>query len=235
MGRAGPAPLRAATRQARLRAVTENSSAPTSKRVSKAAGRAATVAAASAAKAAGPKAARSSKAGKQVAVAATPEPTHRHPNLGLAPIDMTAGFPAAADVLRRDRTAIAAGALETAVAADPELQLRFDDAGLRQLLHDAEVLIDRLAMCVAANDTRPMAEYAEWIGPIFRRRGVSLWDIVALCEGIREAAAPMLGGEEAKAMGRTLDAGVEVLRKNGRLGGDPHKRNALLKWLYRGV
>jgi hypothetical protein len=170
-----------------------------------------------------------------MAVAATPEPTHRHPNLGLAPLDMTAGFPAAAGALRRDRAAIAAGALETAVAADPELQLRFDDAGLRQLLHDAEVLIDRLAMCVAANDTRPMAEYAEWIGPIFRRRGVSLWDVVALCEGIREAAAPTLGGDEAKAMGRTLDAGVEVLRKNGRLGGDPHKRNALLKWLYRGV
>jgi hypothetical protein len=241
VGRAGPAPLRAATRQARLRAVTDSSSAPTRKRVSKAGGRAATAAAASAARAASPKPAapakpaRSSKPGKKVTVAVAPEPTHRHPNLGLAPLDMTAGFPAAADVLRRDRTAIAAGALETAVAADPELQLRFDDAGLRQLLHDAEVLIDRLAMCVAANDTRPMAEYAEWIGPIFRRRGVSLWDVVALCEGIREAAAPTLGGDEAKAMGRTLDAGVEVLRKNGRLGGDPHKRNALLKWLYRGV
>jgi hypothetical protein len=35
---------------------------------------------------------------------------------------MTAGFPAAADVLRRDRAAIAADALEAAVAADPELQ-----------------------------------------------------------------------------------------------------------------
>ena len=32
-----------------------------------------------------------------------------------------------------------------------------------------------------------------------------------------------------------LDAAIDVLRKNGRLGGDPHKRNALLKWFYRGV
>lgn len=167
--------------------------------------------------------------------AASPEPTHRHPNLGLAPLDMTAGFPAAAAALRRNDAAIAARALEGAIAVDPEFRGRFDDAGLRQLLHDAEVLIDRLAMCVACNDPRPMAEYAEWIGPIFRRRGVSLWDVVALCQGIRETAAPKLGDEEAAAMGRSLDAAVEVLRKNGRLGGDPHKRNALLKWLYRGV
>jgi hypothetical protein len=36
-------------------------------------------------------------------------------------------------------------------------------------------------------------------------------------------------------MAGALDAAIEVLRKNGRLGGDGHKRNALLKWLYRGV
>jgi hypothetical protein len=147
---------------------------------------------------------------------------------------MTAGSPAAAGMLRRDKAAIAARALEAAVAADPELRLRFDDTGLRQLIHDAEVLIDRLADSVASDDPRPMAEYAEWIGPIFRRRGVSLLDLVALCEGIRSAAAPGLG-DGSEAMGRALDAAIEVLRKNGRLGGDPHKRNALLKWLYRGV
>jgi hypothetical protein len=180
------------------------------------------------------KPARRAKPARAIAAVA-PEPTHRHPNLGLAPLDMTAGFPAAADALRRNRAAIAARALEAAVAADPEFQGRFDDAGLRQLLHDAEVLIDRLAMCVAANDPRPMAEYAEWVGPIFRRRGVSLGDVAAVCEGIRETASPKLGDDEAGALGRTLDAAVEVFRKNGRLGGDPHKRNALLKWLYRGV
>ncbi|MGD0019214.1 MAG: hypothetical protein ABSD62_08160 [Candidatus Limnocylindrales bacterium] len=207
--------------------MTESNDAPTPKRASRVAAKAATPA--------GPKPARSSRPGKQGVVAVAPEPTHRHPNLGLAPIDMTAGFPAAAAALRRNEAAIAARALEAAIAADPELQLRFDDAGLRQLLHDAEVLIERLAMCVAANDSRPMAEYAEWIGPTFRRRGVSLWDVAALCNGIRETATPKLGDDEAGALGRALDAAVEVLRKNGRLGGDGHKRNGLLKWLYRGV
>ena len=169
------------------------------------------------------------------AVADEPEPTHHHPNLGLAPADMLAGFPLAAEELRRDEALIAARALEVAMDWDASIATRYNERARRSLLHDAELLSERLAMCISGNDPRWLAEYAEWIGPIFRRRGVSLWDIVALCEGIREAAAPMLGNDEAKAMGRTLDAGVEVLRKNGRLGGDPHKRNALLKWLYRGV
>jgi hypothetical protein len=223
--------------------VTESSESPKPKRVSKAAAKSAAPIAAesSASKTGAPaklaapaKPARSRKAGKQVAVVA-PEPTHRHPNLGLAPLDMEAGFTVEANVLRRDKVAIAAAALVAAVAADPDLQLRFDDAGLRRLLHDAEVLIDRLAMCLDAGDTRPMAEYAEWIGPILRRRGVSLWDLVEICNGIREIVAPTLGQEASKAMNGILDAGIEVLRKNGRLGGDPHKRNALLKWFYRGV
>jgi len=90
-------------------------------------------------------------------------------------------------------------------------------------------------MCLDADDARPMAEYAEWIGPILRRRGVSLWDLVEICNGIREIVAPTLGQEACKAMNGILDAAIDVLRKNGRLGGDPHKRNALLKWFYRGV
>jgi hypothetical protein len=167
--------------------------------------------------------------------AVAPEPAHRHPNLGKPPIDMTAGFPAAAAILRRDKAAIAAGAIEAAIAADPEFRARFSQAGLRRLLQDAEALIDRLAASVASNDPRPMAEFAEWIGPIFRRRGVSLWDVAAVCDGIREAAAPRLAEGEATAMATAIDGAATVLRKNGRLGGDGHKRNALLKWLYRGV
>jgi hypothetical protein len=168
-------------------------------------------------------------------LAVAPEPTHHHPNLGLAPIDMTAGFPAAADALRRDKAALAAGALEAAIDADPEFKARFDEAGLRHLHHDAEVLIERLAMCVAGNDRRWLAEYAEWVGPIFRRRGVAQSDLAALCEGLRKAVAPRLGHDELAVTDRSLDAAIAVFGKNGRLAGDSHKRNALLKWLYRGV
>lgn len=214
--------------------MTETSGDPSQKRASKAGAKTAVTKTSAVAKPVTPRPARSSRTGKKLAVV-TPEPTHRHPNLGLAPMDMTAGFPSAAAILRRSRSKIAARALEVVVAADPDFRPRFDDAGLRQLLHDTEVLIDRLAMCVEADDSRPMAEFAEWIGPAVRRRRVSLWDIAALCEGVREVATPKFADEEAALIGRTVDAAVAVLRKNGRLGGDPHKRNALFKWLYRGV
>jgi hypothetical protein len=179
------------------------------------------------------KPARAARPAKAIAVA--PEPAHRHPNLGLAPLDMTAGFPAAAAALRRDKAALAAGALEATIAADPEFEPRFDEAGLRRLVHDAETLIERLAMCVASNDGRWLAEYAEWVGPILRRRGVSQWDIGAVCEGLRKAVAPTFGPDELALMDRSLGAAIAVFKKNGRLAGDSHKRNALLKWLYRGV
>lgn len=237
--------------------MTESSTAPTPRRAakaaepkaaSKAASKAAEPAPASPTAESAPVAATSVKAPakpprtartrKPAAVAAprpVPEPTHRHPNLGLAPIDMKAGFPTAAAALTRDREAIARDAIEAAIAADPDFRADFDDAGLRRLAHDTEVLIERLAMCVSSNDSRWLAEYAEWLGPQFRRRRVSQWHVVSVCEAVREIVGGRLPAEESAPAGRSLDAAIAVFRRNGRIGGDPHKRNALLKWLYRGV
>jgi hypothetical protein len=167
--------------------------------------------------------------------AAVSEPTHRHPNMGKAPMNMRGAFPEAADVLRAQKLPIAARALEAATTADPTFRTRFGDVALRRLLRDTETLIERVAMCVGSGDTRWLAEYAEWVGPIFRRRGVPLADVAAICEGVRSAATPLLEPDAAAQMGRALDAGIAVFRKNGRIGGDQHKRNALLRWLYRGV
>jgi hypothetical protein len=172
---------------------------------------------------------------RKPAAATAPEPTHRHPNLGHPPLDMTAGFPEAAGVLSRDRAEIADAALTAVLDHDPEFRDRFGEVGLRQLLADAEVLIGRLAYSVTSGDPRPMADYAEWIDPIFRRRRVSLWDLSVLCMAIRDVAARRVGADAAGAVTEAMDAAIAVLRKNGRLGGDGHKRNALLKWLYRGV
>jgi hypothetical protein len=58
--------------------------------------------------------------------------------------------------------------------------------------------------------------------------------LAALCEGIRVATTRLEPGEAA-ARDRALDAAIAVFRNNGRLAGDRHKRNALLRWLYRGV
>lgn len=147
---------------------------------------------------------------------------------------MRAGFPVAADAILRDKIVIAARALEVAMDWDPTIAKRYDAPARASLLRDAELLTERLARCISSDDPRWLAEYAEWIGPIYRRRGVPLADLAALAEGIRVATTSLAPGE-AEARDRALDAGTAVLRKNGRLAGDRHKRNALLRWLYRGV
>lgn len=163
------------------------------------------------------------------------QPTYGHPNLGLAPVDMTAGYPAAAEALRRNSLAIAAFALEAAIETDPSLRTRYDETGLRRLLRDAEALIERLAMCMDSGETRYLSQYAEWVGPIYRRRGVTLGDLSALCAGIRVEVQSKADPDELAMAERALAAATAVFERNGRLGGDRHKRNALLKWMYRGV
>jgi hypothetical protein len=177
------------------------------------------------------------------AVAAVPKadnaPTFRHPNLGLAPADMTASHVAAAAKLRVEVVRIAAGALEAAARTDPTIRTRYDELGLRLLLRDGELLIERLSMCLAGGQDRWLTDYAEWIGPIHRRRGVPLRDLAALCaaihEQIEDRIEPRLTPDELAAATRHLDAAAAVFNRNGRVGGDRHKRNALLKWMYKGV
>jgi hypothetical protein len=162
-------------------------------------------------------------------------PAYRHPNLGLAPVDMTAGFPDAAQKVCAGAATIAANALETAVKADPTIRTRYDDVALRRLLRDGELLAGRLATCLASGNDRYLTDYAEWIGPICRRRGLSLGDLAAVCAGMREALEPRLNPDELAAATRSLVAATAVFKRNGRLAGDSHQRNALLKWMYRGV
>ncbi len=179
-------------------------------------------------------AARLSKA-LAVAVAKSPAPAAHHPNLGLAPFDMTSGYPAAAATVRRDAARVSAGALTAAAKTDPTLRSRYDAAGLRLLARDAELLVERLAMCLGGGGVRWLTDYAEWIGPIERRRGVVLGDLAAICAGMVEALEPSLGADELAAARRALDAAANVFRRNGRVAGDRHKRNAFLKWMYKGV
>ena len=165
----------------------------------------------------------------------TPILPSRHPNLGLAPIDMKSGFAGAAARVRADKAGIAARGLEAAVKADRTLRDRYDDLGLRKLLRDGELLVERLAMSLGSDDVRWIAQYAEWVGPTYRRRGVPLADLATLCAGVREVVAADLDEDELAAADRALDAAQVVLRRNGRVAGDQHKRRALFKWMYRGV
>lgn len=158
-----------------------------------------------------------------------------HPSLGLPPRDRRAGFPEAADRLRAVRARLGVRALEIAVERDPTLTDRHDELGLRHLLRDTEIFVDRIALSVATDDPSPMVEFADQVVPLYRRRRVPMDDLVQLSEGLRSAMAPFLVGPEADPMNSAIDAGIAVMRWNRRIAGDARKRNRLLEAIYKGA
>jgi hypothetical protein len=158
-----------------------------------------------------------------------------HPTLGLPPRSLQAGYPDAAARLRTQRAPLAVRALEVAVADDATIRTRYDEAGLRNLLRDAEVLVDRLALCVAGNDAHWLKEFADHSATVFRRRGVPMDDIVRICEGLRTGARGVLAEDEMAVADGALDEAVKVYRWYRRISGDARKRNRLIHTLYKGI
>jgi hypothetical protein len=157
-----------------------------------------------------------------------------HPSLGLPPLDLTAGFPDAAERIRANGDRLAARALSVAMDADPTIRERYDETGQRQLLRDAGLLAERVTMCVVAANPLPAREYAEWTAPLYRRRRVPMDDLVALCEGLRAALPSLLDPAELAAASAALDEAIEVYRWHRRLAGDARRKNAFLQFLYKG-
>ena len=157
-----------------------------------------------------------------------------HPSLGRPPLDPTAGIPDAARRIRERAAELAVRALSVALDHDPTMRDRYDEAGLRARLHDAELLAERLALCVAANDPTPLREYADWTSPVYRRKRVPLDDLIGLCEGLRSALPLALAPGELDAAGTALDAAVAQYRWHRRLAGDARKKNAFLQFIYKG-
>jgi hypothetical protein len=158
-----------------------------------------------------------------------------HPSLGLPPRSLQAGYPDAAERLRMNRSALAVRALEVAADADPTMRTRHDDAGLRNLLRDAEVHVDRLALCVAGDDPHWLGHFADMTATVFRRRGVAMDDVVQLMEGLRAAARGVLSAEEMVPADEALDEAVRVYRWYRRLSGDARKKNRILDAIYKGI
>jgi hypothetical protein len=158
-----------------------------------------------------------------------------HPSLGLPPRSLQAGFPDAAARLKVQRAALAARSLEVAIDADPTFRVRFDDVALRNLLKDAEVHVDRLALCVAGNDSHWLKEFADQAAPVFRRREVPMDDVCRILEGLRTAARGVLSEEEMVPAEAALDEAIRVYRWYRRLSGDARKKNPIVEKLYRGI
>lgn len=161
--------------------------------------------------------------------------TVSHPSLGLPPRSLQAGFPDAAARLRTSRAALAVRALEIAVDADPTMRVRHDEAGLRNLLRDTEVHVDRLALCVAGNDSHWLQHFADMTAPVFRRRGVPMDDVVRLMEGLQTAARGVLSAEEMAPAETALDEAAAVYHWYRRLSGDARKKNRIVDAIYKGI
>jgi hypothetical protein len=148
---------------------------------------------------------------------------------------MRAGFPDAAARVRAAAQRLGARALEVAVDRDPTLRERLGETGLRALLWDTDAYLERIARALAADDPGQVREFADWVAPVYRRRGVPMDDLVTLSEGLRTALASVLAPEEQAAADRAIDEAIGVFRWYRRIAGDAGKRNRLLTWIYRGA
>lgn len=158
-----------------------------------------------------------------------------HPSLGLPAHDPTAGFPDAAARIRANRERLASRALRIAMDADPTIEERQDDAGLRHLLRDAELLADRVALCVATAVPDLAREYGEWTAPVYRRRSTPMDDLIGLCEGLRAAFPSVLAPAELVPAAEALDAAIGAYRWHRRIAGDARRKNTFLQFLYKGA
>ena len=80
-----------------------------------------------------------------------------------------------------------------------------------------------------------MEEFADQVVPVYRRRKVSMDDLIKLSEGLRAAAASHLSAEEAAPMHAAVDAAIAVFKWHRRIAGDARKRNRLLQAIYKGA
>ncbi|MFL5675205.1 MAG: hypothetical protein ACJ779_09370 [Chloroflexota bacterium] len=158
-----------------------------------------------------------------------------HPNLGLAPRDPTAGLPDAAARVRANVERLAARALRVGMDLDPTIQTRYDEAGQRHLLRDAELLAEQVAVCLEGGDPEHAREYAEWTVPVYRRRFVPMDDLITLCNGLRGALPSVLAPGELAPAGAALDEAIAGYKWHRRLAGDARKRNRFLQLLYKGA
>jgi len=158
-----------------------------------------------------------------------------HPLHGARPLDRTAGFPSVVAPLTAQWEQLAGRAIVAAVERNPELRDRVGDLGLRHLMRDAQVVLEKLAESVASGSITPLKSFTEHGTPTWRRRRISMDDVTDLYEGLRIAVATVLAGEAAEFADRALLEGIAVLKWHRRLGGDMRKRNRILAALYKGA
>ena len=141
----------------------------------------------------------------------------------------------AADRLRAAQRAVGVRVMEAFTDSDPTMRDRYTEVGLRQMLRDTEIWIEQIARCVGSASATPMRTWAEQLIPLYRRRRVSMDDLVRFAEALRGAIRSALGPAELPIADEALDEAIAVFRWHRRLAGDARKRNRLLQLIYKGA
>ncbi len=157
-----------------------------------------------------------------------------HPSLGLPPRDVNAGYPAAAARLRASARRIGRLALENTVRAAPRFSDTYDDDKLRLFLRDYARHVEQLARAMETGDSYYVAQYGEWLVPLYRRREVPMKDVLALLGGLRDAAATVLTPAENEVAAEHFGRWVSKLQHHRRLAGD-HKGNSVVRFFWKGA
>jgi hypothetical protein len=71
--------------------------------------------------------------------------------------------------------------------------------------------------------------------PVYRRHAMPMDDLATIVNGSRVVLDATLPPAAAVHSNAAIDAAIEVLRWNRRLGGDARKRNRLLAAIYKGA
>jgi hypothetical protein len=158
-----------------------------------------------------------------------------HPSLGLPPVDRTVELPPVAARVHAARDRLAIRALEIALDRDATLRDRYDEIGMRRLLRDTAVLVDRIVEALADGSAERAFVFAEAVPPMYRRRKVPMDDLVNISEGIRAAVGALLPKADMGLVDTTIHGMIERFKWHRRIAGDARKRNALLEFVYKGA
>jgi hypothetical protein len=118
---------------------------------------------------------------------------------------------------------------------DPTFGDRHSELTRQALLADLEAFVDRLVTAIASNDPHAMATFADLVAVRYRKRRISMDDLVTLCEGLRRACAAVVEPESVAALDAAIDEAITVFNWHGRLAGDARKRHPLLAFIYKGA
>ena len=148
---------------------------------------------------------------------------------------MTAGDTTAAALLRSGGARLRARALQSAMDLDPTFDDRHSELVRQSLLADLEAFVDRLVTAIASNDPHAMATFADLVAVRYRKRRISMDDIVTLCEGLRRASSAVVEPASVPALDAAIDEAIAVFKWHRRLAGDARKRHPLLAFIYKGA